>query len=103
MFHARPALRHIAMSSMQFEAQLQEITRRRLAKQRVSAARAAASTRPRFITTELPRPPPKPLPVAETYSTVARPGVYYERPRFKRELPEVSVSADTLFIRSTSF
>ena len=53
-------------------------------------ARRAAG-RARSSASELPRPPPKAMPDPVTYEAVARPGAYYERPRYKRDLPIVSV------------
>jgi len=61
--------------------------RRAQAGVKTTAPRAAA--RSTFVATELPRPPPKAMPDPVEFSSVAKPGVYYERPRSKRDLPVV--------------
>jgi hypothetical protein len=46
----------------------------------------------RSFANQLPRPPPKPLPPPETFSSTARPRQYYSRPQ-PRDLPPYRVSS----------
>lgn len=72
------------------------LTMRRLAAQRANSKKMVPRARSTFVATDLPRPPPKAMPDPVEFSSVSKPGVYYERPRFKRDLPaaEVRVYSD---------